>query len=74
VTVIEEEREQTLKFAQAVEEDHTVEDDHSMGEGIGHVGGLVEQSRTRRWLPGDSHADHRRKAFNRIAQKFHPRS
>jgi hypothetical protein len=38
------------------------------------VGGLVGQSITKIWLPGDSHADFRRRAFNKIAQKFHPES
>jgi hypothetical protein len=43
-----------------------------MGARDEDVGGLVGQSRTKRWLPRDNHADFRRRAFNIIAQNFHP--
>jgi hypothetical protein len=47
---------------------------HSMGEGVGDVGGLVEKYRTRIWLPIDNYVDCGRGTFSRIAKKIQPGS
>jgi hypothetical protein len=60
-TVKEEEKEQILMSTPTEKEENSDEIAHSLGARDEDVGGLVEQSRTRRWLPRDSHADCRRR-------------
>jgi hypothetical protein len=73
VTVIEEEKEKMLMSAPVEEEEHTVKMLTPWEKELEMLEDWLNDPEPENGLPGDNHADRRRKAFNRIAQKFQPR-